>query len=474
MPKTNRLKSLLNSWTNPLLKFSDKETIFYFFLMCSYTYHHGKFFGKFFFISPHTAVVSLNILFLFLYLFFKTKRFPIILVFLIYGICSETYWFPVTANHSNLFLLISIFLICHLAIRIFKSHTQTDPWKPLRWTLILTYAFAGFHKFNYDFLFHPEVSCSKWFVEKVIYPFWPPFSLENPNLIVFLSFAVLFFEIGGAFLLMFRKTRYAGLLLVLIFHAALSSGGFVDFASLAVALMIAFLPNTLFNEGKTEKLIISYGTLAIFYTLLTGLILFSGGYHSRQPVQGFLFISTVALILYILLHKTKKSDFYLPKRKESLGYLSWGTILFLFAFSSQNYLGLSTAGTFSMFSNLVTERGNKTNHILLKYNLLKIFPFQGDAVWVENVNPPFLDTFQGKGFQGYGVPLIEFKRFLYDIKADSEYRDLSIDFTYKNQHHSIDQIVSNEKWTPKKYDWKMKLFRFRRIPKEGNPAYCIW
>ena len=55
--------------------------------------------------------------------------------------------------------------------------------------------------------------------------------------------------------------------------------------------------------------------------------------------------------------------------------------LLIFLFGFQNYLGLSTAGTFSMFSNIQTE-GGKSNHLILHNNPFEIFPYQKNLVHI--------------------------------------------------------------------------------------------
>lgn len=62
----------------------------------------------------------------------------------------------------------------------------------------------------------------------------------------------------------------------------------------------------------------------------------------------------------------------------------------LCCFGLMPYLGLRTAGTFSMFSNLRTE-GPRSNHLLLATNPLKRWGYQEDVVWILNLSPEVVD-----------------------------------------------------------------------------------
>ena len=86
-----------------------------------------------------------------------------------------------------------------------------------------------------------------------------------------------------------------------------------------------------------------------------------------------------------------------------------------------------------------------------------------------------LDSFRRNwSFTGYDIPLIEFKRALTRKRKKPEYHKVGMDFVYKNKEYSIEDIVLNETWSPKKPNWKMKLFQFRRVYPPGVPVYCEW
>ena len=429
--------------------------------------------------------------FLLLYFIFgKGSRFFTLLLFLSYSIWQKASGFPTLPNHSNLHLFLCVFLICDLLLRVFQKERKVSFWKALPYLLIITYFYTGFHKLNAGFLYDTEHSCSRWYIEKLFRPFSASFRLESPSIISFLSVSVLLTELGGAFLLAFRRTRYLGLFSALSLHAILSPGGFVNFASLAVACMLTFLPKKLFqDEKRAERLIKSYGLLAVFYALLNGLLVYfdlEGGRRMINPIQGFIYIPTVGLVIYLLFAKrANKISFLEPEpSKERIGKLGWVVILFLVFWGAQNYLGLRTTGTFSMFSNLTTE-GERSNHLLLGSNPLKIFSYQDDLVWIREVRPPYLDDFGKLGrISGSWVPLVAFQRALWHGQdpwrrkrwdpCRKKCREYEIDFSYKGEDYTVSRILSDERWTPREKTWEMKLLHFRKVHSAGEPVRCRW
>ena len=465
------------------LNFSPRENVFYLFLIASLLYQVAENWKD-------RDKVYIAIFFILYFIFSKGSRPLTLLLFLSYVILQKARVFPGLANHSNLFLFLCIFLLCDLLLRIFQRERKVDFWKALPYLLIITYFYAGFHKINSGFLYDTEHSCSRWYIEKLFRPFWSDFRLESPLIISFLSVSVLLTELGGALLLAFRRTRHLGLLSALSLHAILSPGGFVDFASVAIACMLTFLPKKLFEDKeRIERIIKSYGLLTIFYALLTWLLIFfeiGEGRRMIRPVQGFIYIPTVGLVIYLLFAKrANKISFLEPEpSKERIGKLGWVVILFLVFWGAQNYLGLRTTGTFSMFSNLTTE-GERSNHLLLGSNPLKIFSYQDDLVWIREVRPPYLDDF-GKldRISGSWVPLVAFQRALWHEQdpwrrkrwdpCRKKCREYEIDFSYKGEDYTVSHILSDERWTPREKTWEMKLLQFRKVHSAGEPVSYKW
>ncbi|MEL6263995.1 MAG: hypothetical protein AAFR12_23415, partial [Cyanobacteria bacterium J06626_6] len=83
------------------------------------------------------------------------------------------------------------------------------------------------------------------------------------------------------------------------------------------------------------------------------------------------------------------------------------SIILLFGLSP--YLGLRTAGTFSMFSNLKTE-GEYSNHFLLGQNQLKLWGYQEDVVEVLEIDDETARLgHKYRPLKGYKLPVVEFR-----------------------------------------------------------------
>src|SRR4030095_15122896 len=67
-----------------------------------------------------------------------------------------------------------------------------------------------------------------------------------------------------------------------------------------------------------------------------------------------------------------------------------------------SYLGLRTAGNFTMFSNLRTE-GTSSNHLLLGSNPIKVWGYQEDVV-------RFMEIRHARGLEGNSLPVVEFRK----------------------------------------------------------------
>ena len=149
--------------------------------------------------------------------------------------------------------------------------------------------------------------------------------------------------------------------------------------------------------------------------------------------------------------------------------------LFLLTFGFSSYLGLGTAGNFSMFSNLKTE-GMTSNHLLLSQNPFKIFKYQEDTVKIyvafsEKNNQKFYLTLNNRPFAGNSLPLVEFKKSIYNWTKNNE--KVSMMFKYQGKAYPTRDIINDPIWKTPKQNWEMKLLNFRLIsPVEPNE--CSW
>lgn len=461
-----------------------------------------------------------------------------------------TFRFPEVANHVNFIVFLNVGLICGILDLCRKREPNSERYWNLilpflRISLILVYFLAGFHKFNSDF-FDPEVSCAGGLLLGgflpmmksrvlgipsslilvislgfLLYKLWGnPFrkipqkmqfivfvfaailvavfasqlSIIQGFLPTFLKAGVIFalavivvaWELVGSLLLVIPRFQGPIILFSWLMHMSFAPTGFIDFGSLAFALLFAFIPfNYLDLLEKHSALkfgrfsisrIHGYFSILIFISLLNGL-----HYQLGIPLGDIKFLSGVflnaaAIIFVWPILKTLCSKECLPwhgvtiwpsKTPMFIGIIA----LLVFLFGMTPYLGLRTAGNFSMFSNLRTE-GNRSNHFLLASNSFKIWGYQEDIVEVTDIDDEAANIgHKYRPLKGVQLPVVEFEKLIH--KWTRANYVVPIAFTHNGVHYSSDDIVNDPVWKTPNQDWEMYLMDFRVIQPEG-PNQCRW
>ena len=189
--------------------------------------------------------------------------------------------------------------------------------------------------------------------------------------------------------------------------------------------------------------------------------------------EEFYFIEGIVLIL-LFSYFWKP---YLKKLKQGVSltapaHFSSALVLFLLVFfSMNNYLGLRTAGNFSMFSNLVTE-GETSNHILLKSNPLKFFSMQEDVVEIIDLDPRLKGSFRKSLTPSYLIPKIEFSRIVEKLKLQNM-KNLYLKVFYDGKAFETHDLSHDNSFNFETPWWQKKLFKFRHIHPTG-PQTCHW
>ena len=318
----------------------------------------------------------------------------------------------------------------------------------------------------------------------------------NPNLLSsllpLLSFltaiVVVTWEMLGGSLLTIAKLQLPILFFSLLMHLILAPIGFVDFGALAIALLFTFIPHNyyqlLIKNINMTVLGRNINRVHVYFLFNTSAGIFAGINYLFYPLPnlriftGFLFCIAAIILIYpllsvILLPASQRPSWQgvsVFKAKIPKFLLFFPLFLLIFGFSS--YLGLGTAGNFSMFSNLKTE-GRTSNHFLLSQNPFKIFDYQEDIVEIHiafNDKGQYL-TLNNRPLQGHYLPMIEFKKLIYDLTKDN--RKIAIEFKYRDQVYQTRDIINDPIWKTSKQNWEMKLMNFRLIsPVEPNE--CRW
>jgi hypothetical protein len=418
----------------------------------------------------------------------------------------------------------------------------------LRATLILVYTLAGLDKLNRDF-FNPEVSCAgsilgklAWIMEKDV--FGVPVALVlaagglflvwklvggaqfvssrlrasiliavlciggalfgalvimvgpqletlevilKPTLVLLTAIMVSSWELFGGLLLTVPRFQLAILAFSLTMHAALALVGFVDFGTLALSLLFAFVPSdyvrmltvpaTLPFSGLRIRRVHIYFVINAVGGALSGVDALIYPFFGSLLISGVFFDIAVLVFIWPIL-----SAVFSPSRRpvwggvrilnSSMPRYMFVFLVALFLFGTTSYLGLRTAGNFSMFSNLRTE-GNTSNHFLMRSNPIKIWGYQEDVVRVIEIDDDAGDVVHHyqRPLRGYELPVVEFRKWIYEWTEAG--MTVPIKFEYRGEIHSTKDIVNDPVWHTDKRNWEMMLMDFRPI-QPGGSNQCRW
>jgi hypothetical protein len=377
------------------------------------------------------------------------------------------YDFPDLANHSNVILFVCLWLLPFQIRRCFGSGGDDERALPtLRWTVFLVYFLAGFHKLNTAF-FDPRVSCAFAKTGEYLEAFALHVEDLPPLVTAFVPLSVVLAELGPALAFLWRRSRKYGVLALLLIHATLALVGFADFSSLATALLWLFVPPAAMPELPGRRY---FGAMALGFVLLQALLAIERwptGSDRFYRIEGTLLVAAFVPVWYRYLRSAVPG----PVMRLPRGWGSRAFLLFLLFFGMNNYLGLRTAGTLSMFSNLTTE-GATSNHLLLGSNPLKLFGFQEDAIELLRVDDRVRGRFRGMLDEGLSIPRVEFARILDELRSGGM-RELHFTVWYGDALHVTDDLVHDDRFRFDVPWWQKKLLKFRAI-QPSPPQRCAW
>ncbi|WP_395311692.1 hypothetical protein V4U86_13455 [Mycobacterium sp. AMU20-3851] len=290
------------------------------------------------------------------------------------------------------------------------------------------------------------------------------------------ALSVIGWELGGGLLLSVPRLQAGILAFSLTMHAALALIGFVDFGALAVALLFTFAPADHVQRLSAPRLL-GYAGICISVTLLSGWSTHVHPVPDLALLAGLLFDAGVLIAVWPQLAAVFSPDRdprwrgvrILDRRTPAWLYAVPVLLLFI---GLTPYLGLRTAGNFSMFSNLRTE-GETSNHLLLGANPLKLWGYQEDVVWILDLDDRFGRTiyhYDGSP-RGYALPVVEFRKWIYDW-GRAGYR-VPMTYAYDGYRHTTEDIVTDPVWRTDSRSPEMALLDFRYI-QPGQPNYCRW
>jgi len=374
--------------------------------------------------------------------------------------------FPRLANHSNLEVFICIISIGMLLAKLLfklklpRPHTVNLTF---RLFLITIYFIAGFHKLNSGF-FNADGSCSATIgatFNQMLYGGdfrFPPVVTKGFQLFTF------FIEMVVPFGLLFKRFRTACVVLLACFHFYLSLYGFANFSAFAAFLITGSILNL--EQALPAGVLKGLRYYILFCVpAVVGCYVISrfnlGGIGEIKVYCGVVFnVGWVIYFYYLLRYNTATTLHF------TFSWWQPATVVLAGMWGLQCYAGLSTAGTLSMFSNLITLKG-RSNHYLIDTNKTKIWDFEEDNVTIIEI-PNKCTWNNGKPLKGYILPTIEFKSSV--KKWSARYNEaLPCTLVYKGRKLFIPDLRTSQF---NKTEWWYRYLYYRRIPVEGNE--CQW
>lgn len=416
-------------------------------------------------------------------------------------VAYKGYLLPDIANHELLTVLINLTLLLAIGYRALRREAggglaaavYADVAPLLRIELLLLYFYVVLHKLNGDFL-NPSSSCG-WSLYTQIaddLTFLPRWSwLQWPMVL-----GTLVIEAAIPVMLVWPRTRRAGLVLGVAFHMLLSLHSnlyIASFTSMLLALYSLFLPS-----AALERLTIAdraqgtaWARQVMTAAAVVALILGGAGAaafaaqgapldrtelirtlhrHGPEAARWLWFAWAVACML--VLGSVLKSGW--PRsvptaatllRPRFTPALAVPVIVFLNGLCP--YIGLKTESSFAMYSNLRTE-GGRTNHLFMPVRF-RLADYQEQLATVVDSSDRQLKRLAELGER---LPLFELHRRVYRAKDPSFF----VAFEYKGREHRMtaggqtDLALSSI--TGAESRLARKLLHFRSVPPEGAPCSC--
>lgn len=403
----------------------------------------------------------------------------------------------------------------------------------LRIGLILVYVIAGFDKLNADF-FDPAASCAAGMLQSIVAAmqtrffgvplvvpvtvvmaylgyrllrrgrfgtagnrmftvvvigtaaaglaavllvlFAPQWGAVAPLIGVIAAVGVIGWELGGGLLLCIPRLQASILVFSLTMHAALALIGFVDFGALAVALLFTFVPAS-HVQLLTAPRVRAYAGICFGIALVCGWSAHVHRIAELTLLTGLALDAAVIIAIWPLLATVFSADRaprwegvrIVDARMPALLYVFPVLLIFI---GLTPYLGLRTAGNFSMFSNLRTE-GETSNHLLLGSNPIKVWGYQEDVVWILDIDDRHGDViyhYDGSP-RGYALPVVEFRKWIH--AWDQAGYTVPMTYAYDGYRYTTADIVTDPAWRTDDLTPQLYLMDFRYI-QPGQPNYCRW
>lgn len=412
---------------------------------------------------------------------------------------------PVVGNHwlvSSLVSLGFLFAVVHAAAtrRAQPRATLEQLFFPVaRGVFFVFYSFSALAKVNRAFL-DPVVSCANFFADETL----RSLGIDSPQTVgtgswrQLLPIIVVLVEIGVVVLLVQRRTRVWGVLLAVLFHGLIALDGdhpFADFTSLVYALLILFLPDDFFVwvrsrlGGASQR--VSLGVRWVLAAAMVALVLVHGlllgnswwdvGDDLKDSVWRCIGAVTAAVIIAYVwsLRRSRaqqvaghepaesRAGSVLAFRAPVVPGARWLLVVPLLAFLNgiTPYVGVKTANSWNMYSNLVTADGLENS--LLVPTVWRWTDRQDDLVRIVASSDPVLAAYAR---ESYLIPYTNLREYASHSPAFSLTMVRRGD-DGQNQLVTITDSRTDPELTTPLSGWERRVFAYRYVD-SLEPARC--
>lgn len=377
--------------------FSFFFSLFSLFHVFNYAFAYGRY-------PPQTDLVAIFAAALFL--LWKPGSSRALFLLMLASTISTIAQAPAQSNHTMLRTVVIIGYWLSFAWTFVRSQPINEVFENFvlagRGSLLVMYVFGIFHKINSDFL-NPITSCAVHLWEDMP----APFSLFGGSFIDYSAIYGTYVVEGGIMLgLLYRPTRYIGLVFGIFFHLFLGLSdyaAYIAFTTLSISLHVMWL-----DRAGTDRIAASpemaYINARIHQPLFVAafLIFLVGGAlamsrHDFSLSNLYLLPFVLPLCFLILKYGRDAKD----QLTESFGKAAWvvgiASAGFYFANGAMPYFGLKTAQSINMFANLRLE-GGVSNHAVFGDAPGPFTYLDNVAEVTEASQSPFLDDYRKRGF----------------------------------------------------------------------------
>lgn len=372
------------------------------------------------------------------------------------------YFWPYNANHLSFVLVANLYLLSW-----FFRKGPIDIDEVLNFlfcALGIVYLWAFFHKLNTDFL-NPEVSCANQLVSRFLGRLGVeenPLAFAMPVLALIMEFVI---GVG----LLIPRFRSWTIILSLIFHVSIVWANFVNFASIPLVL---YLCAGIRSAELNDKILLKrLKTISLVYLSIQVIPFSLGPYEfwadgAQYSYYASASIWTLATLAFLWNWISSNKILAPAKYSKAMSFFLIPVVLL----GTQNYLGLGTSNSFSMFSNLKTE-GGSWNHLLIPKET-QLFKLQENIFYTDQISPEFTRTVRDFPTAGLGMPLIEVYR-LYNVWGSEGIFPPVFTLRKEGATASVEAV---RLLPPDQRDFSwiyLKLFHFRGVQYLG-PNACRW